>query len=36
MNRYFAPLFLFCASFWLTPLAASAITINTVPVGKSG
>jgi len=36
MNRFFVPLLLVCASFFLAPLAASAITIPTVLVGNPG
>ncbi len=36
MNRIFAPLFFLSAILLLAPLAATAITINTVPVGNAG
>ena len=36
MNRIFASLLLFCAISLLGPLAATAVTINTVPVGNPG
>ena len=36
MNRIFIPLFLFCAIFFLSPQLATAITIDTVPVGNPG
>ena len=36
MNRFIVPLLLVCASFFLAPLAASAITIPTVLVGNPG
>ena len=36
MNRLFRSLGLFCACILLAPLAASAVTIPTVPVGNTG
>jgi sulfatase modifying factor 1 len=36
MHRFFAPLFLVCAGFFLAPQSASAVTIDTVPVGNVG
>ncbi len=36
MNRIFASLFFFCATFLLAPLPAAAVTIATVPVGNPG
>jgi formylglycine-generating enzyme required for sulfatase activity len=36
MNRNVASLLLFCATFLVAPSAASAVTIDTVPVGNRG
>jgi formylglycine-generating enzyme len=36
MKRIFAPLFLVCATCHFAPRAASAVTINWVPVGNLG
>ena len=36
MKRFLAPLFLFCVGHVLAPLPASAITIDTMPVGNPG
>jgi sulfatase modifying factor 1 len=36
MHRTFAPLTFFCATFLVAPLAALAVTIDTVPVGNAG
>jgi formylglycine-generating enzyme required for sulfatase activity len=36
MNRFFAALLLVCASFFLAPPPATAVTIDTVPVGNAG
>lgn len=36
MNRTISRLLLFCAISFFAPLTASAVTINTVPVGNAG
>ncbi len=36
MTRIFTSLILLCATFLVAPLAASAVTIDTVPVGNAG
>ena len=36
MHRFFAPLLLLCASFFLAPQSASAVTIAWSPVGNPG